>query len=310
MKKILALTWLLMLATYLCLAGTTLAAPVSEIRDVSFYPQKAVQGETVFINYTVYNTNPEAHWVLLRMYDVGETREEYYHPKDKRTIPSDGEKAFVYDWDTAGSKTGSHRIDILVTPFDEAADPLATYSTTYTLNASGSTSPSPSASPTNQSGKTTPTATKSTTSSLSTQNNPVFKIPNLGKVVFPHSNITSVRDLLIKLIYVSVSFAGVWAVIGVIWSGYIYITAGSNAERAEKAKKNLVWAITGIVIIATSALIVYTFVRIFSGEEPLPTSSLTPYTIESSSPSPSPSISPLITPIPSVSPSNSLRRTQ
>jgi len=121
----------------------------------------------------------------------------------------------------------------------------------------------------------------------------------LGKIRFPKTNITSIPDLLTKLVYIFLPAAGAWAVIALIWSGIIYMTAAGNTERQEKAKKNMTWAITGIVIIACSALIVYTFARILEGTQPIPTTSLTPYS--SGSPQASPSASSRPTPTPSIS---------
>jgi len=126
--------------------------------------------------------------------------------------------------------------------------------------------------------------------------NPNWK-PDLGKIRFPKTNITSIPDLLTKLVYIFLPAAGSWAVIALIWSGIMYITAAGNAERQEKAKKNMTWAITGIVIIALSGLIVYTFARILEGTQPMPGTSV------------SPSISPSASVAPSVSPSPSNRQT-
>jgi len=94
--------------------------------------------------------------------------------------------------------------------------------------------------------------------------------PDIGQIRFPKTNITSIPDLLTKLVYIFLPAAGMWAVISLIWAGILYITAAGNTERAERAKKQVVWSITGIVIIAMSALIVYTFVRILTGNEPIP----------------------------------------
>lgn len=113
------------------------------------------------------------------------------------------------------------------------------------------------------------------------------KTPDLGKIRFPKTNITSIPDLLTKLVYIFLPAAGMGAVIALIWSGYLYITAAGRSEQVERAKKNFTWAITGIVIIALSALIVYTFARIFAGTEPMPTTSPTPSGIVSPSTTPS-----------------------
>lgn len=55
------------------------------------------------------------------------------------------------------------------------------------------------------------------------------------------------------------SIAGVAAVIIVIVGGFLYVTAGGNAQRAETAKNAIIGALVGIGIIAAAASII-TFV--------------------------------------------------
>ena len=130
-------------------------------------------------------------------------------------------------------------------------------------------------------GSPSPSAVGKTSSPVGTPASNLSPVPLdssiLGKIRFPHTNITSIPDLLTKLVYLFLPAAGAWAVIALIWSGIIYITAAGNTERQEKAKKNITWAITGIVIIALSGLMVYTFARILEGTEPIPVSSPTIY---------------------------------
>lgn len=52
------------------------------------------------------------------------------------------------------------------------------------------------------------------------------------------------------------SIIGALAVIAVIYSGFMYLTAAGNNDQAEKAKKNLTWAIVGLVLVAFAAIIV------------------------------------------------------
>jgi len=51
-------------------------------------------------------------------------------------------------------------------------------------------------------------------------------------------------------------FAGALAVIAIVWSGVMYITAGGDPTKAESAKKNLIWAITGVVVILLAYVII------------------------------------------------------
>jgi len=54
-----------------------------------------------------------------------------------------------------------------------------------------------------------------------------------------------------------VGFAGAFAVAAVIYSGIMYITSAGDATQAEKAKKNLTWAIIAVILISVSASIVW-----------------------------------------------------
>lgn len=51
-------------------------------------------------------------------------------------------------------------------------------------------------------------------------------------------------------------FAGILAVVAMIYSGLRFITAGSDAEAAATARKNLMWAVIGIVIILLALLVI------------------------------------------------------
>ncbi len=67
---------------------------------------------------------------------------------------------------------------------------------------------------------------------------------------------TSLTSLLQTIINYMLAFAGLIAVIFLIWGGFQYITAGGNEETAEKGKGTVVNAIIGLVIIGLSYVIV------------------------------------------------------
>lgn len=81
-------------------------------------------------------------------------------------------------------------------------------------------------------------------------------LTELGKIDLPGGKFSSIRDLLLGAVTWILGFCGALAVIAIIYSGYMYMTAGGDPAKAESAKKNLVWAITGIVIIGLSIVIV------------------------------------------------------
>lgn len=46
------------------------------------------------------------------------------------------------------------------------------------------------------------------------------------------------------------------AVIGIVYSGILYITSGGDTTKAETAKKNLIWSIIGLIVLILATLIV------------------------------------------------------
>lgn len=64
------------------------------------------------------------------------------------------------------------------------------------------------------------------------------------------------EGILVGIINWFLGFASVLAVAAIVYSGVMYITAGGDTSNADAAKKNLVWAITGIVVILLSYLII------------------------------------------------------
>ena len=85
----------------------------------------------------------------------------------------------------------------------------------------------------------------------------------LGTIIPPASILpTTIPGLVDNILTWLLTFAGAFAVLAVIYSGFMYITAGSDSDQAEKAKKNLTWAIIGVVLVAMSVLIVSQINRI------------------------------------------------
>lgn len=58
-----------------------------------------------------------------------------------------------------------------------------------------------------------------------------------------------------KAIDVLLLLCGIAAVIVVIWSGISYITAGGDSSKADKAKKMLIYAVLGVMLITGAAWI-------------------------------------------------------
>lgn len=81
-----------------------------------------------------------------------------------------------------------------------------------------------------------------------------FTTPNAGTSNLP--NDTSVSALIIRIINIALTVAGLIAVLFLIIGGFRYITAAGNEETAEQAKKIITNSIIGIVIIILSFVIV------------------------------------------------------
>ncbi|MFA6493384.1 MAG: pilin [Patescibacteria group bacterium] len=83
-----------------------------------------------------------------------------------------------------------------------------------------------------------------------------FDLGNLGTINLGTPKVTSAEGLIVTVINWLLALGGTLAVVAIIYSGIIYITAGADEAKAENAKKNLVWAITGIVVILLSLVLI------------------------------------------------------
>ncbi len=81
-----------------------------------------------------------------------------------------------------------------------------------------------------------------------------FNVPDSGGTGLP--NDSSLRDFIIRVINIALALAGLIAVFFLILGGFRYITSLGNEEAAGQAKKIILNAIIGIVIIILSFVIV------------------------------------------------------
>lgn len=77
-------------------------------------------------------------------------------------------------------------------------------------------------------------------------------------------------EIIITFLRVALSLAAIIAVVAIVVSGFIYITAGADERKAEKAKDGLKYAIIGLVVIGISVAIVNLVVNTLQGKEALP----------------------------------------
>jgi len=85
------------------------------------------------------------------------------------------------------------------------------------------------------------------------------KLPtDIGSFIdqLPEGRYSNLTDLSVAVIDFLLILGGALAVLAVAYSGLMYILAGPDSTKAEGAKKNLVWSITGLIIISLSYLIV------------------------------------------------------
>ncbi len=81
-----------------------------------------------------------------------------------------------------------------------------------------------------------------------------FQTPSAGGTNLP--NDTSLSGFILKIINIALTVAGLIAVLFLIIGGFRYITSAGNEETAESAKKIIINAIIGVVVIILSFVIV------------------------------------------------------
>jgi hypothetical protein len=72
------------------------------------------------------------------------------------------------------------------------------------------------------------------------------------------SSAPTVPQLLLKVLNFLLSIFGVIAIIAVVISGIIYVTAGGDENRIQKAKKMFLYSIVGIIVALGSLVIIQT----------------------------------------------------
>lgn len=78
----------------------------------------------------------------------------------------------------------------------------------------------------------------------------------------------SLRGLVLTIINYFLGFLGLLAVIMIIYGGVTYVTSAGNDEAVGNAKKIIMYALIGIIIILLSFVIVNTILAAGEGVEP------------------------------------------
>lgn len=101
--------------------------------------------------------------------------------------------------------------------------------------------------------------TNSVNTNSSTTNAPTIS----GITTLPPSRFADTAALVRGIINWLLGLTAAFAVFAVAYSGIMYMTAGGDVAKAEAARKNLIWAITGIIIIVLSFAIINWVIAIF-----------------------------------------------
>ena len=85
-----------------------------------------------------------------------------------------------------------------------------------------------------------------------------FQIPDSGGTGLTGgiTNETSLTGFILRVINIALALAGLIAVLFLIIGGFRYITAGGNEEAAGSAKKIILNAVIGIIVIILSFVVV------------------------------------------------------
>lgn len=75
----------------------------------------------------------------------------------------------------------------------------------------------------------------------------------------------SFRSLALTIVNFFLTFLGLIAVVMIIYGGFLYVSAAGNQEKIESAKKIIMYAVIGIVVILLSFAIVNTVLGAGSG---------------------------------------------
>lgn len=77
---------------------------------------------------------------------------------------------------------------------------------------------------------------------------------------------TGLRGLLVSIVNFFLGFLGLLAVIMVIYGGFLYVSSAGNEENVNKAKKILLYAAIGIIVIIVSFVLVQTILTAATGQ--------------------------------------------
>ncbi len=151
-------------------------------------------------------------------------------------------------WDSSGSAPGSYTLQAKSANQTSSGSNITSNRAQVTVQSDGSvTNTSGSASP--AAGTTNPTTNAPSSVSLGPL---TFTVPNLSRLdgKSPADLAGQVINVLLEYILIVVS---AFALFAFLYSGVMYGLSFGDAAKAEKAKKNLQWAVYGVIVVILSA---------------------------------------------------------
>lgn len=79
----------------------------------------------------------------------------------------------------------------------------------------------------------------------------------MGPIKIPHYSPSDVQNLISNIINMLIIGISLAAFIAIIYGGYLYISAGGNAEQAGKGKNAILGGVFGMVIAFAAYIIVH-----------------------------------------------------
>ena len=79
------------------------------------------------------------------------------------------------------------------------------------------------------------------------------------------SSENDVRDFIVNVVKYFITFLGIIAVVVMMYAGFLWMTSGGDPEKLNKAKKTLVNAVIGLIIVLFSFAIVVFIVNLMNG---------------------------------------------
>jgi len=107
------------------------------------------------------------------------------------------------------------------------------------------------------------------------QPGPSIKSEDVLKALNPFYQTSQVDDafsFLMLIIRLLLTFGGIISIGFIILGGYQYITSGGSPEATKKATTTISWAVVGVIIAFTAALLIDWLIRQLGIEVPQPTS--------------------------------------